>query len=75
VGFRWNAVHEARKQGITGFVKNLSDGSVYIEAEGFRKQLNPFVEWCKKGPDFGYVESADIDIFPPANYTEFHIEH
>ena len=34
VGFRWNAVREARNLDIKGFVRNLSDGSVYIEAEG-----------------------------------------
>ena len=74
VGFRWSAVREARNQGIKGFVKNLSDGSVYIEAEGSMKQLNTFVEWCKKGPGFGYVESVDIDTSPPVDYTDFHIE-
>ena len=74
VGFRWSAVREARNLGIKGFVKNLSDGSVYIEAEGSMKQLSTFVEWCKKGPGFGYVESVDIDTSPPVDYTDFHIE-
>ena len=30
VGFRWSAVTEAQKYGITGYIKNLYDGSVYI---------------------------------------------
>jgi acylphosphatase len=30
VGFRWSAASEARTRSIKGFVKNLSDGSVYI---------------------------------------------
>jgi acylphosphatase len=34
VGFRWSAASEAGKHGIIGFVKNLSDGSVYIKADG-----------------------------------------
>jgi acylphosphatase len=74
VGFRWSAAREARSRGIKGFVKNLSDGSVYIEAEGSIKQLNTFVEWCKKGPGFGFVESVNIDTVPPVNYTDFRIE-
>ena len=74
VGFRWSAVREARNRGIKGFVKNLSDGSVYIEAEGSMKQLTTFVEWCKKGPNFGYVDSVIVDTFPPADYTDFRIE-
>ena len=71
VGFRWSAAREARNRGIKGYVKNLSNGSVYIEAEGFREQLNPYVEWCKKGP--GLVESVNVDILPHINYTDFRI--
>ncbi|HEY5125339.1 MAG TPA: acylphosphatase [Ignavibacteria bacterium] len=75
VGFRWSASNEAKKRGITGFVKNLSNGSVYIEAEGSREQLNAYVEWCKKGPRFGVVESVIADPSPPVNYTDFRIEY
>lgn len=75
VGFRWNASKEARIRGIKGIVKNLSDGSVYIEAEGPVEQLNDYIEWCRKGPGFGYVESVNVETFPPVNYTDFRIEH
>ena len=75
VGFRWRAVREARDLDIKGFVKNLSDGSVYIEAEGSQDQLEAFVEWCRKGPGFGNVESVNTEAFAPVNYTEFTIEY
>lgn len=75
VGFRWSAVSEARNRDIKGFVKNLSDGSVYIEAEGTRELLDDYVEWCKRGPGFGFVESVNVDTFPPVNYTDFRIEY
>ena len=75
VGFRWSATNEARNRGINGFVKNLSNGNVYIEAEGSREQLNAYVEWCKKGPGFGFVESVNAEAFPPVNYTDFRIEY
>jgi acylphosphatase len=74
VGFRWSAVNEARALDIKGFVRNLPDRSVYIEAEGSINQLNSFVEWCKKGPGFGFVESVNIDTVPPVNHTDFRIE-
>ena len=74
VGFRWRASKEARNLDIKGFVKNLSNGSVYIEAEGTTDQLNSFVEWCREGPGFGFVESVKVDRYPPANYTDFRIE-
>lgn len=73
VGFRWRTVREAAALGIKGFVRNMPDGSVYIEAEGTRKQLRSFVEWCKKGP--GYVESVTTDVYPPVDYTDFRVEY
>jgi acylphosphatase len=74
VGFRWSAVREARIYEIKGFVKNLSDGTVYIEAEGYPEQLNLFVDWCRIGPDRGHIESVTVDTFPPVNYTDFRIQ-
>lgn len=74
VGFRWSAAREAQKREITGYVKNLSDGSVYIEAEGSLHQLQGFVEWCRKGPGFGFVESVEAESFQAVNYKEFRIE-
>lgn len=75
VGFRWRASDEARNRGIKGFVKNLTDGRVYIEAEGFRDQLNSYLEWCKKGQGFGFVEFVNAETLPPINYTDFRIEY
>lgn len=75
VGYRWRASAEARNRGIKGFVKNLSDGSVYIEAEGTVQQLDDYVNWCKKGPGHGLVESVNIEVFPPVSYTDFRIEY
>lgn len=75
VGFRWSAAKEANNLGIAGIVRNLSDGSVYIEAEGSAEQLKTYVEWCKKGPFPGLVESVTTEPGPVANYSDFRIEH
>jgi len=75
VGFRWSAAREARMLGISGFVKNMPDGSVYIEAEGRIDDLRRFMEWCRTGPRGGYVETMEIEEYPPANYIDFRIEH
>ncbi len=75
VGFRWSTASEARSLGIKGYIRNLPDGSVYIEAEGSREQLNAFVEWCKQGPAFSFVESVNVDSSLPVNYVDFRIEH
>jgi acylphosphatase len=75
VGFRWNVSVEAKGQVINGFIKNLSNGSVYIEAEGYREQLDDFVEWCRNSPGLSIVESLEKDVFPPVGYKDFSIEH
>ncbi len=74
VGYRWSASREARNLNLKGFVKNLTDGGVYIEAEGPLIHLNAFVDWCKKGPGYGFVQSVKVDACPPVNYSDFHIE-
>ena len=73
VGFRWNAAKEARDLGIKGFIQNLPDGSVYIEAEGTADQLNIFIEWCRRNPGSSIVESVTADISQVVNYIEFYI--
>ena len=50
VGFRYNASRQALTLGLDGFVKNMPDGSVYVEAEGNEAELDEFVDWCRKGP-------------------------
>lgn len=39
VGFRWTNMGLARKHGMTGWVMNLSDGSVEMEIQGTPKQV------------------------------------
>jgi len=75
VGFRWRVENEAVRRGLKGFVRNLSDGSVHIEVEGLEEQLNAFLEWCKRGPGYSFVESLTVDSFPPLNYRDFRIEY
>ena len=75
VGFRWSALREARILSISGFVRNMPDGSVYIEAEGLPHQLRVFLDWCRKGPSSGFVESVETESSVPVNYSEFRIEY
>ena len=75
VGFRWHAANQARNIGIGGMVRNLYDGSVYIEAEGTPDQLRSYLEWCRKGPSFSRVDDVNVEKGPPAGYNDFRIEH
>ncbi|MCU0436132.1 MAG: acylphosphatase [Bacteroidia bacterium] len=60
VFYRKSAAAEAQRIGLTGFVKNLPDGSVYAQAQGTDEQLEEFVNWCKRGPDRARVEKVDV---------------
>lgn len=73
VGFRYSTLREARRLGICGFVRNMPDGSVYIEAEASEEVLKNFVKWCEQGP--GFVSSVHTSAWPPAGYTGFYINH
>lgn len=50
VGFRLYTKKAAKNLDVNGYVKNLPDGSVYIEAEAEDYIIDQFVEWCRKGP-------------------------
>lgn len=59
VWFRDSTKAVANQLGITGFVRNEPDGSVYIEAEGNPLEMRQFVEWCHEGPDRAKVEGVE----------------
>jgi len=61
VGFRANTRREARKLGLTGWVRNLSDGSVEVVAEGEKKDIDSLVSWSKEGPRLANVKNVEID--------------
>lgn len=73
VGFRYSAMKMANAFSITGFVRNQSDGSVYIEAEGEDANLEAFLSWCRKGPGFGRVDNLNTTESNMNNFTGFRI--
>lgn len=74
VGFRFFTERKARELGISGFVKNRPDGSVYIEAEGEPQALELFIEWCKAGPNWAKVQNVKVAEMPPLNRMSFQIK-
>ncbi len=74
VGFRFSARETARAFGIKGYVKNLPDGNVFIEAEGQEFNVNKFLKWCNTGPSHAYVSEVDVTDGPIKNYNVFDIK-
>lgn len=60
VGFRYFATSLANRLCVSGYVKNLSNGNVLIEAEAEEDVLNYFIENIKKGPSHAYVGNVAI---------------
>jgi acylphosphatase len=74
VGFRYNTLKTAKKIEVCGIVKNLSDGSVYIEAEGEEENLDQFILWCHQGPNWARVDHVNIQNSQVQDYKDFSIK-
>ena len=61
VFFRYTTRKIARNLGLIGIVKNLRDGSVYIEAEGPNDKLKELIKFAKKGPKSAKVETIEYE--------------
>jgi acylphosphatase len=73
VGFRFSARNAARKFAVMGFVKNLPDGSVYIEAEGPESNVSQLIDWCWRGPSHSLVDDVEVTDGDIKSYDTFDI--
>jgi acylphosphatase len=58
VGFRASVQHEGERLGLAGWVRNLNDGGVEVEAEGERAALDRLLAYLKRGPRTARVDSV-----------------
>jgi acylphosphatase len=65
VGFRYATLDEARRLGLTGWVRNCRDGSVELVAEGPRQRLERLLIWCHDGPSGALVSNAEAQWNEP----------
>jgi acylphosphatase len=73
VYFRQHTKEKAIEMGITGQVRNLRDGTVYIIATGTKTQLDELIDWCKKGPPRALVTGVAINELPLKEFEHFSI--
>lgn len=59
VAFRHHTCRQARELGVTGWVRNLADGSVEGLFEGDEAAVQTMVEWCRNGPPTARVTRVD----------------
>ncbi|SHJ31464.1 acylphosphatase [Aquimarina spongiae] len=74
VWYRKNTQDKARELEIKGFVKNLPNGDVYLEAEGNEQQLKLLLDWCAIGPEHARVEHVSFEEADLKSFRHFEIE-
>lgn len=57
VWFRDSTRTKALSLSVSGWVRNLPDGSVEVLVEGENDQVKRLVSWCKQGPPSADVSS------------------
>jgi acylphosphatase len=61
VAYRASTVEQARAHGLTGWVRNLADGSVELEAQGDEASVAALLAWCAHGPPAARVTDVEVD--------------
>lgn len=60
VFYRNSTQKKGTELGLSGYVMNKADGSVFIEAEGEEESLKKLVEWCHIGPLLAKVSAVKV---------------
>jgi len=73
VFYRDSCQREAAALGVSGWVRNLPDGSVEAVFEGHEDDVASLVEWASVGPRKAVVENAEITDVEPPGLTRFEV--
>jgi acylphosphatase len=61
VSYRWSMQHEARRLGVSGWVRNRRDGSVEAVAEAEERALHQLLAWSHDGPPGAVVSRVEAE--------------
>jgi acylphosphatase len=76
VFFRMETLEEARKSGVSGWVKNKHDGNVEAVFEGEKALVDSVLQWCRQGPPAARIDNVHIDWEPySGEFTGFSIRY
>jgi acylphosphatase len=60
VSFRYYTLQQAQSLDVTGWVRNMDDGSVEVVAEGENEAVQQLLSWLHHGPPSAEVENVDL---------------
>jgi acylphosphatase len=61
VGYRHWAMTTGRRLGLTGWVRNRTDGSVEALIVGEDAAIGAMIDACRRGPAMAHVDTVDIE--------------
>jgi acylphosphatase len=62
VFFRMETMRAAQRIGVSGWVRNLRDGTVEAVFEGDKALIDAMLNWCKQGPPHAHVTDVKVDL-------------
>ena len=75
VFFRDNIRKKARELGLTGYARNLADGTVEVVAEGDEEKINELLSFIKRDPGASRVTGIKVKHKESENFKNFEIKH
>ena len=75
VGFRAAARRQARYLRLSGWVENGSDGSVRAVINGDPHNCIKFINWCRDGSAYSWVEDVDVREMKTTKLGPFQIRY
>jgi acylphosphatase len=61
VGYRYALRQEAQRRGVTGWVRNRTDGSVEAVLQGSPERVAELIAWARRGPPEAHVVDVHVD--------------
>ena len=73
VWFRASAQEQAHRLGLSGWVRNRSDGRVEACFEGNDADVDAAIAWCRDGPSMASVQSVEVTAEPTEGDSGFSV--
>ncbi|GAB4403392.1 MAG: acylphosphatase [Microscillaceae bacterium] len=77
VGYRAFVLDKAQRLGLSGYVQNEPDGTVYLEAWGEHQAIEQLRIFCLQGPPLAQVNLLETELLDtiPENIQGFEIRY